>query len=327
MRTPSSTSSASSVALRRAVGVTDFGGPEVLHVVEVPVAEPRGADVVIRVHAAAVNPTDTGLRSGAYGARLDGLDPPYVPGMDAAGVVERAGELTGFRPGDEVMAVVNPIRPQGGAYTELLTVPAASVAPVPDGATLEQAATLPMNGLTAKVALDVLRLEPGETFGVTGAAGVLGGYAVALGRHLGLRVVADARPEDEDLVRSFGAHEVVPRGGDVGAAMRAVAPGGVDGLLDAAVQREQALAAVRDGGRMVSVRRGDVTTERGIEVRTVLVFDHLDDRAGLELLHDLAGDGTLALRVAGSYPPEDAAAAHRRFAEGGVRGRLLLRFA
>lgn len=313
-------------AWRRAVGVTEFGGPEALRLVEVPVVEPGGADVRMRVHAAAVNPTDTALRSGAYAGRLAG-EPPFVPGMDAAGVVERAGELTGFRPGDEVMAVADPTRPHGGTYTELLTVPAASVAPIPDGATLAQAATLPMNGLTAKAALDVLRLEPGETLGVTGAAGVLGGYAVALGHRLGLRVVADARPDDEDLVRSFGAHEVVPRGDDVGAAMRAVAPGGVDGLLDAAVQRAQALAGVRDGGRMVSVRRSDIAAERDIEVRTVLVLDHLDDRAGLELLHDLAGDGTLALRVAGSYAPADAAAAHRRFAAGGVRGRLLLRFA
>lgn len=311
--------------LRHAVGVLEFGGPEVLQVVEVPVVEPGGADVLIRVRAAAVNPTDIGLRSGAHRTRLSG-EPPYIPGMDAAGVVERAGELTGFRPGHRVMAVVSPMRPGGGAYTELLTVPAAQVAPVPDGATLEQSATLPMNGLTAKVALDMLRLEPGQTFGVTGAAGVLGGYAVALGRHLGLRVIADAGPDDGDLVRGFGAHEVVPRGGGIGAAMRAVVDGGVDGLLDAAVQREAALAAVRDGGRMVAVRRGEVTSERGIDVQTVRVFDHLDDRAGLELLHDLAGDGTLALRVAGTFRPDEAADAHRRFAEGGVRGRFLISF-
>lgn len=313
------------MALRRAIGVTEFGGPEALEVVEVPVVEPGRADVQIRVHAAAVNPTDTGLRSGAYAGWLP-AGPPYIPGMDAAGHVERAGELTGFRRGDRVMAVANPLRPEGGAYTELLTVPAASVAPIPDGATLEQAATLPMNGLTAKVALEMLRLEPGQTFGVTGAAGVLGGYAVALGRHLGLRVIADAAPDDRDLVRGFGAHEVVPRGDDVGAAMRSVVAGGVDGMLDAAVQREAALAAVRDGGRMISVRRGDVTTERGIDVQTVRVFDHLDDRAGLELLHDLAGDGTLALRVAGTFGPREAADAHRRFAQGGVRGRFLLVF-
>lgn len=313
------------MALRRAVGVIEFGGPDVLRVVEVPVVDPGGGDVLIRVRAAAVNPTDTGLRSGAYRARLSG-GPPYIPGMDAAGVVERAGELTGFRPGDRVMAAVSPMQPGGGAYTELLTVPAAQVVRVPDGATLDEAATLPMNGLTAKVALDMLRLEPGQTFGVTGAAGVLGGYAVALGRHLGLRVVADAAPDDEDLVRSFGAHEVVPRGDGVAAAMRAVAGGGVDGLLDAAVQGRAAMAAVRDGGRMISVRRGDLAPERGIDGRTVRVFDHLDDRAGLELLHDLAGDGTLALRVAGRFRPEEAAHAHRRFAEGGVRGRFLITF-
>ena len=314
------------MAVRRAVGVHEFAGPESLEVVEVPVAEPGPADVLLRVAAAAINPTDTGYWSGRYADRLS-WKPPYIPGMDAAGTVEAVGSDVGsLSVGDEVMAAVSPLRPEGGAYTELLTVPAAQVIAIPDGASLHEAATLPMNGLTAKVALDLLDLQRGQTLGVTGAAGVLGGYTIALAAERGLRVIADAKPADEELVRGFGADVVLPRGDDIGARMRAATDGGVDGLVDAAVQGQAAIAAVRDGGRFLSVRRSEVEPERGITMERVWVFGHLDDREGLELLREMAGRRALSLRVAGTYPPEEAAAAHRRFAEGGVRGRLLLTF-
>ena len=310
---------------RRAVGVTEFGGPKALQVVQLPVREPGAGEVTIRVAAAAVNPTDTVMRAGVYKRRLE-WDPPYVPGMDAAGTVEAAGDGVDLRLGTEVMAAVLPVRPEGGAYSELVTVPAGQVIAVPDGATPEEAATLPMNGLTAKLALDALGLEPGQTLGVTGAAGVLGGYTVAIAKHQGLRVVADAKPDDEELVRSFGADEVVARGKGVGEAMRQAADGGVDGLLDGAVQHTEVLAGVRDGGVVAAIRPFDGETERDIRVEQVWVTRGLDDREGLELLRQLAGSGAIRLRVADTYPPERAAEAHERFEQGGVRGRLLITF-
>lgn len=312
------------MATRRAVGFTQFGGPEVLRVVELPLSGPDPGEVTIQVRAAAVNPTDTGLRSGRRFSPE--WPPPYVPGMEAAGTVVAAGEGAGVAVGDRVMAVVNPRRPEGGAYTEYLTVPAAQVIDVPDGASLEQAATLPMNGLTAKIALDVLDLRPGQTLGVTGAAGVLGGYAIALAVRQGLHVVADARAEDEGLVRSFGAHDIVARGPGVGERMRDITGGGVDGLLDGAVQGDEVVAGVRDGGAIAAVRAFHGEAGRDIEVHQVQVARHLDDRVGLALLRDLAGTGEIALRVAGTYAPQDTADAHRRFEQGGVRGRLLILF-
>lgn len=314
------------MTMRRAVGVRAFAGPESLEVVELPVAEPGPQEVLIRVAAAAINPTDTGFWSGRFQSRLT-WDPPYVPGMDAAGTIEAVGsEVEGLQLGDAVMAAVSPMRPEGGAYTELLTVPATQVIAVPDGVGLHEAATLPMNGLTAKVALDLLDLRPGQTLGVTGAAGVLGSYTIAMAADRGLRVVADAKPDDEELVRSAGADQVLPRGDDIGERMRSATDGGVDGLLDAALQGRAAMAGVRDGGRMVAVRRVELEAERSITLRHVLVVEHLDDRDGLELLRELAGRGLLPLRVAGRHAPEDAPEAHRRFAAGGVRGRLLITF-
>src|SRR5215510_8957144 len=157
----------------RAVTFSRLGGPEVLEVSELPEPTLSADEVRIRVAAATVNPTDISFRSGrqfsvAQLAEM-GVRPPYIPGMELAGMVDVVGDGTAWRPGDRVMAIVNPRRPQGGAQAELVVVPAASVARVPEGTSLEAAATLPMNGLTVRLALDKLALGPGQTLGVTGA--------------------------------------------------------------------------------------------------------------------------------------------------------------
>ncbi len=199
----------------RAVGITRFGGPEVLHVVELPDPEAGPGEVRIRVRAAAVNPTDTQLRSGARAERLKDVPPPHVPGMDVAGVLEQigAGVVTELEVGDRVMAIVLPLGTRGG-YAERVVVPAESVVRAPRGTTDVEAATLPMNGLTARLALDQLALRPGQTLAVTGAAGAVGGYAVQLGTAEGLRLVADASAVDEPFVHELGASTVVRRGED-----------------------------------------------------------------------------------------------------------------
>ena len=151
----------------RAVVITKPGGPEVLAVADLPVREPGEGEVRIAVKAAAVNPTDIGLRE-----RGGAGDPPWVPGMDAAGMIESVGPgVDRLTVGEEVMAVASPRRPEGGAQQELLVVPAASVVAIPDGATLTQAATLPMNGLTATRGLDMLGLKAGDTLAVPVAPG------------------------------------------------------------------------------------------------------------------------------------------------------------
>ena len=99
----------------RAAGFTDYGGPGVLHVVDLPDPEPGAGELLVRVHAAAVNPTDTVLRSGGRAERLKDVTPPHVPGMDAAGVLERigAGTRTDLAVGERVMAIVVPLGQRG----------------------------------------------------------------------------------------------------------------------------------------------------------------------------------------------------------------------
>lgn len=311
----------------RGVGVIEFGGPEALQVVDLPETHAGTGEVRIRVHAAAVNPTDTGLRNGSRAAMLADVPPPYVPGMDLAGVIDEVGASTDtdLAVGDAVMAMVVP-NATHGAYRESIVLAADSVVCAPAGATHVEACTLPMNGLTARQSLDQLALRPGQTIAVTGAAGCYGGYVVQLAKAEGLRVIADASEADEQLVAALGADVVVRRGDDVARRIREAAPDGVDGLADGSVQAELVVAAVRDGGAFASVRGWRGTGERGIAFHRTMVpnYDHRADLLGQ--LREQAENGTVTLRVAATYPPEEAAAAHARLEAGGTRGRCVIVF-
>jgi NADPH:quinone reductase-like Zn-dependent oxidoreductase len=312
------------VTTARAVGITEPGGPEVVRVVEREVREPGPGEVRLGVRAAAVNPTDIGLRE--RGA--EGLPPPWVPGMDAAGVVESVGAgVEHLAVGDEVMAAVAPRRPEGGAQAELVVVPAASTVPVPDGLSAELAATLPMNGLTALHGLDLLALAEGQTLLVTGGAGLLASYVIPMAKQRGLRVLADASPEDETLVRGFGADVVLPRGDALVAAIHTESPDGVDAVFDTALLRREMFPAIREGGALAVVRTWDgEDVERGIRVEKVQVWTVLERTDWLWEVRDLAQRGVLVPRVAATYPPDAAADAQRRMEAGGLRGRAVIVF-
>lgn len=309
----------------RAVGVREFGGPEALEVVELPDRSPGPGEVLVRVHAATVNPTDTYTRNGARAERLRKDPPPYVPGMDVAGVLAAVGEDvdTDLSVSDRVMGIVVPDGAHGG-YAEQIVLPAQSVARAPAGTSHAEASTLPMNGLTARLALDMLGLEPGDTLAVTGAAGALGGYAIQLGKADGLRVIADASEADEDLVRSLGAEEVVRRGEGVAERIVEAAGGPVPGLVDGSVQNEALFPAVADGGGFATVRGFRTEAPRGITLHQVWVWEYAREQAKLDRLRQQVEDGQVTLRVARVFPPEDAAEAHRMLEAGGVRGRLVI---
>jgi NADPH:quinone reductase-like Zn-dependent oxidoreductase len=304
-----------------------YGGPEVLQVVDVPEVHAGPGQVRIRVHAAAVNPTDVGTRNGSRAEQQKADPPPYVPGMDVAGIVDEvgAGVATGVQVGDAVMGIVVPKGSHGG-YREQIVLGARSVARAPAGKSHVEACTLPMNGLTARLSLDLLGLAPGQVLAVTGAAGIYGGYVIQQARHEGLTVVADASDADRELVASLGAHIVVPRGPDVAQRIRERFPDGVDGLADGALLNELALPAVRDGGAYTALRGFKGEPQRGIRSTPTFVRTYDGEWEKLDRLRQLAEDGTITLRVAANYPAEQAAEAHRRLEARGTRGRLVLVF-
>jgi NADPH:quinone reductase-like Zn-dependent oxidoreductase len=292
----------------RAVVVTEFGGPEAVEIVESAVPEPGARQVRIKVAASALNPVDAGVRAGVFG----GAGKQVGLGWDVAGTVDAVGPAAAWSVGDEVVALDHGMVKPLGAHAEYVVVDTDAVAKAPVTADAAHAATLPLNALTAVQALDLLELAPGQSLLVTGAAGAVGGYAVQLAAHRGIAVTALAREGDEELVRSLGADRFVTEG----------EAAGFGAVLDAAVLGEPALAWVRDGGAYVGViPQAHPASVRGVRTTSVAVSA---DGARLADLVRLVDEGVLTLRVAETYPLEEAAKAHARLAEGGVRGRLVL---
>jgi NADPH:quinone reductase-like Zn-dependent oxidoreductase len=305
----------------RAIEVQEFGGPEVLALVDRP--EPAGAGKVrVRVHAATVNPTDIATRAGVLPAELSPHEPPFVLGWDLSGTVLEDAE--GFRAGQRVIGMVPWFAVPEGSYAEVVAADPGWLAPLPDGADLTAAATLPLNALTARSAVAQAAVPAGGTLLVTGASGGVGGFAVQLAVAAGLQVIAIASADDAEYVGGLGAKEVLVRtpGLDLAAAVRERYPDGVDAVVDAGSAGTAALAAVRDGGRQVAVTgQGIVPAERGIDVGIVGV--QLEQPA-LAAIAEAFGAGRLQTRVAEVLPLEQAAEAHRRVEAGGFRGKVVL---
>jgi NADPH:quinone reductase-like Zn-dependent oxidoreductase len=280
---------------------------------EVSPSELGPTDVRIQVAAATVNPVDLAVLTGPLRS-LAGLPDPVGLGWDVSGTVSEVGsEVTGLGTGDRVAGILHVIglKPSVGTHADETVLPADAVARVPDGLDLVEAASLPLNALTARQALDLLGPAEGRTLLVTGAAGAVGGHAVVLANRAGWRVTALARDTDGEFVAHAGAELVTELPGP-----------SFDAVLDAAVLLDSALAAVRDGGSFVGVAPGSpVAAERGIAVHTVSVEP--DSEAIAELL-GLAAEGTLEVRVAGRVSLREAAKAYDKVAGGGQRGRWLL---
>jgi NADPH2:quinone reductase len=299
--------------------VTEFGGPDVLRVSARAWPVPRDGEVVVGIAAANVNPSDLGARSGALRRRMDTLQAPFVPGWDLAGAIADAGDGgSGYRVGDPVVALIPWIQAGGrvGAYAEAAPIEPAWLAPRPEHLDPVTAATIPLNALTARQALDQIGAPAGATLLVTGASGAVGAFATQLAVRDGLRVLALASEGDEEWVAGLGAHEVLARGTDLGEL------GPLDAVLDAVPIGAAAAAAVRDGGVAVFTRRVEVDEiSSGVRTETPLVRPDAVVLAGLV---ELVSSGQLQTRVARTFDLADAAEAHRLAERGGVRGKLVL---
>jgi len=313
-----------------AIGLDSYGGPEVLHEVELPNPEPEAGEVRVKVRAAGINPVDVMVREGAFAAVFDELDPPYVPGMDIAGTIDRIGDNVdndfGLEEGQAVVGVVDNHGSYGG-YSEYVCLPAASVIPKPNESSFPEAASFLMNALTARNALDALDLGEESTLLIPGAAGAVGTFATALANDEGVEVVAIARPDDESFLRSVGTSAFIPRGDDAAQRVRKKFPDGVDTVIDAAGLHEKIAPAVRDDGMLIALRHGlETDPERGIHAEFVNVRERKTDHKAIARLAKQVEDGLLPLRVADVFPAAEATKAHERFAEDGLRGRVILEF-
>jgi NADPH2:quinone reductase len=297
-----------------------FGAP--LRAAERPEPQPGPGQVRIRVRAAMVNPADWLVAGGVLAAMTAHLPFPLVLGWDVAGEVDAVGAGAEYEIGRWVAAMSPWFDHGAGTFAEAVVLDAASVAPLPAGVDPVDAATVPLNGLTARQALDLLTLEPGQRLLVTGASGAVGGFAVQLAAARGVEVLAVASYGDEERVRGLGATEVLPRTDDPVTAVRGRAPDGVDAVLDAVPVGPQLIGAVRDGGSFVTVLDPAIPdAERGVRVAKVSVRP--DPRQLAELLTDLAA-GRLTTSVAQRLPLAEAGKALELAAGGGLRGKVVL---
>jgi NADPH:quinone reductase-like Zn-dependent oxidoreductase len=292
-----------------------FGGPEVLEYGELPDPVPGPRDVLVDVHAASINAADWKMRRGNYGPQPF----PHVPGRDFSGVVAKsAGD---FQPGDEVFGVC--LVPQEGSYAEKIAIPEAIVARKPSKLSHVQTAAIALTGLTALISIeDTLKLRKGETILIQGGAGGVAGFAIALAKHLGARVITTASAENHDYVRSLGADEVVDYRKDDFAKKIS----GCDAVFDTVGGEvtPKSFAVLKPGGRFATIAQFGVAPSPRSDVQSLR--PKVDrDRPHLERVAELVAQGIVPLPQIREYPLAQAAEAHRVSEARHLRGKLVLR--
>ncbi|WP_408612568.1 NADP-dependent oxidoreductase [Glycomyces luteolus] len=305
----------------RTVTQQHLGGPEVLELVEIDKPQPGPGEVLVKVHAAGINPVDWKTRANGG---LQGRKPPFRLGWDVSGTVEAVGfGVRLYKVGDEVYGM--PRFPQfADAYSEFVTAPARHFAPKPAGLSHVEAAALPLAALTAYQALvDIAKLEPGQKILVHAAAGGVGHLAVQIAKAKGAYVIATASAEKHEYLRGSGADEVI----DYTAVDFAEAVSGIDVVLDAISSEDyqtRSAKVLRDGGALITLA-GPVVLPEAEQERITAGFMLVEpDLAALQAISALVEEGKLAPTVSATFPLEEVAEAHRSGESGRTIGKIVL---
>ncbi|MET9541660.1 NADP-dependent oxidoreductase [Streptomyces sp. NPDC006553] len=313
-------------ATMRALSQDTAGAPDVLRLVETRRPEPGRGEILVRVHAAGVNPADWKTRE--RGVFADGTRPPFTLGFDVAGVVEQVGDgVTLFQAGDDVFGMPRFPHP-AGAYAEYVAAPARHFAPRPRGLTHVQAGALPLASLTAWQALvDTANVRPGQRVLIHAAAGGVGHLAVQIAKARGAYVIGTAGAAKHELLRSLGADETIDhRTQDFEELLRGSE---VDVVLDplGGPHRIRSLRTLRPGGTLVALLPPDDSfpakeaEQAGVRAVFMLVEP---DHAGLREITSLVEDGRLRVIVDEVLPLEEAARAHTLGETGRTTGKIVL---
>ncbi|HRQ64123.1 MAG TPA: NADP-dependent oxidoreductase [Xanthomonadaceae bacterium] len=305
----------------QAIRMTEFGGVEVLDIASMPRPVPASGELLIRVHAAAVNPVDAHIRRG-YAAGFIDVEMPYVPGFDVSGVVAAVGEgIDGFAVGDPIFAMLDLNR--GGAYAEYAIVKAGEAARKPESIGHVEAAALPLVTLTAWQALfDTAQLVSGQTVLIHGGSGGVGSVAIQLAKERGARVITTASLGNHDFARSLGADVVV----DYRSERFEDVAKDVDVVLDTVggPTQERSLQVLKNGGVLVSlVGLGESARTPPRDIRAIGILVR-PDAAQLGMIAALVDRGQLKPEVSMVLPVEQVDEAHRQIETGHTRGKVVL---
>ncbi|AWI27776.1 MULTISPECIES: NADP-dependent oxidoreductase [Streptomyces] len=305
----------------KAISYRRYGGPEVLEFGERPMPRTGPDSVLVKVVAAAVNPVDWKCREGRLAPVLDAVF-PVVPGWDLSGVVVRPGvSVPEFSEGDEVIGYVREDFLSRGTFAEYVAAPVRTLARKPRNLGFEEAAGLPLAGLTAYqvITQGLGGVGHGDTVLIHAAAGGVGSLAVQLARHFGARVIGTGSASSHPYLRALGA-EPVTYGEGLAERVRALAPDGVSAVVDCVGGEalEASVPVLAEGGRIASVADPGVAALGG---RYLFVRPNTAD---LYRLSELAEEEVVSVRVARVLPLERAAEAHRLSEEGHPQGKIVV---
>jgi len=307
----------------RAICQDIAGGPEVLKLVEIDRPHPGPAEVLVRVHAAGVNPVDWKTR--ARGQYSTGVRPPFGLGFDVSGVVEQVGPgVAIFAPGDEVFGMPRFPHP-AGAYAEFVVAPSRHFAGKPSNVDHLHAAALPLAALTAWQALvDTANVQPGQRVLIHAAAGGVGHVAVQIAKARGAHVIGTASAGKHDFLRDLGVDEPVDYTTTDFGSLR-----DIDFVLDSlgGDYTSRSLRTLRPGGVLVSLLPMDpsfpenLAREFGVRATRLLVEP---DHAGMQAIAGLVRAGQLRPRIDCVYPLAQAAQAHEHGETNRAVGKIVL---
>ncbi|MER5360352.1 NADP-dependent oxidoreductase [Streptomyces sp. NPDC002785] len=304
----------------KAISYSRYGGADVLEYGERPDPKVGPDTVLVKVRAAAVNPVDWKAREGYLDAGLVAVF-PVIPGWDVSGVVVQPGvAVDEFVVGDEVIGYVREDFLCRGTFAEYVAAPVRTLARKPLSLSFEEAAGLPLAGLTAYQVLHrTLKIQGGETVLVHAAAGGVGSFAVQLAGHAGARVIGTASEPNHDHVRRLGG-EPVAYGDGLADRLRELAPDGVDAAFDTVGGEALRVCAevLKPGGRLASIADGEVFSYGG---RYAFVRPDAKDLAHLA---ELAEQGIVTVHVDRVFPLEQAADAYRLNEQGRTRGKIVV---
>jgi NADPH:quinone reductase-like Zn-dependent oxidoreductase len=311
----------------KAMIITAFGGPEVFQAGEWPKPVPQATEVLVRVHAAALNAVDYKIRRGGSWA---GVKPPAILGYDAAGVVESVGAcVKAFKRGDEVFYSPS-IWGLPGSYAEYHVADESIVALKPKNLSFIEAAALPLAGMTAWDAMEFLKPKPGSTLLVHAAAGGVGSLAVQMAKAAGARVFGTCRDCNQEAVRELGADVAIDyRAEDfVKAVLRETGGEGVDAVYDTVGGSTLAdsLPVIKPFGRAATCVSSTADLSSGNRKNITIYLGFMERaRYKLDALRVLAECQLLRAVIDSVLPLSEVAEGHRRLEAGGVKGKIVLK--